>query len=102
MGKTLVALAVLLVLSIVANDSNAQTFTKIDDPLGSTTPCGISGNNVVGAYTDSSRNTHGFVYNGSTYTTLDDPLATNGTEATGISGSNIVGPYFGPPGADDG
>jgi hypothetical protein len=30
-----------------------------------------------------------------TYTTLDDPLATNGTTAYGIDGSNIVGEYIG-------
>ena len=30
-----------------------------------------------------------------TYTTVDDPLGTNGTYATGISGSTIVGVYQG-------
>jgi hypothetical protein len=57
---------------------------------------GISGNKIVGYYTDSSSVSHGFLYNGSTYTTLDDPLATPGlagTFATGISGGNIVGSY---------
>ena len=41
---------------------------------------------------DSSGNTNGFLYNGSTYTTLNDPLAV-GTVAWGISGNNIVGYY---------
>ena len=40
-------------------------------------------------------NQHGFLYNGSTYTTLDDPLAiaNGGTNAYGVSGNNIVGTY---------
>jgi hypothetical protein len=37
---------------------------------------------------------HGFVYNGSTFTTLDHPLGVHGTTAAGISGSNIVGTYI--------
>jgi hypothetical protein len=37
---------------------------------------------------------HGFLYRGGTYTTLDDPLATNGTIAAGINASGqIVGQY---------
>ena len=34
---------------------------------------GIDGSNIVGAYQVSMIN-HGFLYNGPTYTTLDDPL----------------------------
>ena len=47
----------------------------------------------VAYYTDSSGNTHGFLYNGSTWTTLDDPNAAYGTSAQGIFGTNIVGYY---------
>ena len=50
---------------------------------------GISGNNIVGHYTAASGGGHGFLYNDTTYTTLDYPLATQ-TEANGISGANIV------------
>src|SRR5208283_4025992 len=70
----------------------------LDDPLGTLTTCpfGIDGNNIVGFYRDSSdNNTHGFLYNGSTYTTIDDPLAgPGGTYPYGISGNNIVGSYL--------
>jgi hypothetical protein len=77
--------------------AQAQTYTTLDDhPLGigQTIARGISGNNIVGYYTDSSDNVHGFLYNGSTYTTLDDPLGALGTYARGISGNNILGYYY--------
>ncbi len=68
----------------------------MSDPLGvnGTAAYGIDGNNIVGSYTTSSYNTYGFLYNGSTYTTLSDPLAVHGTVAWGISGNNIVGYYY--------
>jgi hypothetical protein len=37
---------------------------------------------------------HGFLYNGSTYTTVDDPLGVKGTEVLGVDGNNVVGTYF--------
>ena len=54
---------------------------------------------IVGSYRDASGALHGFLYNPSgifnTYTTLDDPLATNGTFASGINDmGQIVGTYF--------
>src|SRR5437016_3376589 len=49
---------------------------------------------IVGAYSDGSVN-HGFTYDGSTYTTLDDPLGTNGTQLLGINNlGQIVGSYI--------
>ena len=50
---------------------------------------------------DPSGNVHGFLYNisSSTYTTLDDPLGTDGTLPCGVSGSNIVGYYLDASGA---
>jgi hypothetical protein len=43
---------------------------------------------------------HGFLYSGGTYTTLNDPLATNGTDVTGINDAGeIVGYYFDISGA---
>lgn len=58
----------------------------------STTPFGISSNNVVvgGYYTGST--TEGFIYNGTTYTTLNVPGSVS-TCARGIYGNNIVGYY---------
>ena len=76
-------------------------FTTLFDPLAltSTLPRGISGNTIVGSYGDSSGFAHGFIYNGSAFTTLDDPLAPrvqvgDGTFATGISGGTIIGYYY--------
>ena len=50
---------------------------------------------IVGEYSDIS-GSHGFVYNpnGNTYTTLNDPAATNGTVAFGINDKGqVVGTY---------
>ncbi len=63
-----------------------------------TGPNGIDGNNVVGYFNDSSGVHRGFLYNGSTYQTIDHPLviqnyAGAGTVLNDISGSNIVGTY---------
>ena len=38
---------------------------------------------------------HGYLYNGGTYTAIDDPLGTNGTYAQGINDAGeIVGYYY--------
>jgi hypothetical protein len=48
---------------------------------------------IVGSYSNASGG-HGFLLSGGTYTTLDDPLATNGTTANGINAlGQIVGGY---------
>src|SRR5258707_259326 len=56
---------------------------------------GINGTGqIVGLYYDSGGITHGFLLSGGTYTTLDDPLATNGTFARNIDDAGqIVGLY---------
>jgi hypothetical protein len=81
---------------------NGGSFTPLDDPsaAGTTIITGISGNNMVGYYEDSSDAWHGFEYNDSTsvFTTLDDPLRTSSnpkTDAMGIDGNTIVGWYIG-------
>lgn len=83
------------VLLCVPANADTFTFTTLDDPSAaySTNPCGISGNNIVGYYWG--LEPQGFIYNGSTYTTINDPLALGGqgTWAQGISGSNVVGYY---------
>jgi hypothetical protein len=63
------------------------------DAWGGTFPTGICGTNIVGWYFDTNSFTHGFLYNGRTYTTLDDPLGLGSTYALGIDGGNIVGFY---------
>jgi probable HAF family extracellular repeat protein len=76
-------------------------YTTLDDPQsifdpacgglncpGNTQAYGINNaGQIVGQYTDSNRLRHGFLYSGGSYTTLDDPLATNGTFARGINGT---------------
>ena len=62
---------------------------------GGLCPSVISGTHIVGAYDDYAQaGQHGFVYDGSTYKTLDDPLANGGENvAYGISAGRIVGRY---------
>jgi probable HAF family extracellular repeat protein len=48
---------------------------------------------IVGSY-DNVSGQHGFLYSSGVFTTLDDPLVTNGTEALGINDlGQIVGDY---------
>ena len=54
---------------------------------------GIDGGNIVGYYRDGSGDYHGFSYDGSTYTPLDVPGASD-TYAFGIDGDHIVGQYY--------
>ncbi len=58
----------------------------------------VSGSTVGGDYIDSNNNTHGFVYNGTTYTTIDPPGATTyqgqGTVVSAISGNSAVGSFY--------
>jgi probable HAF family extracellular repeat protein len=74
------------------------TYTSLDDPLApgpSTVADGINGSGqIVGAYSDSSFHRHGFLYSNGTYTTLDVPLASQGTFASGINDAGqIIGQY---------
>ena len=95
-------LAMAVVMLAAGSAVQAQTqyqFTTLDDPLGTegTILNGTSGNIIVGQYTDSLGVHHGFLSSGSTFKTLDDPLAGNGanqgTIVTGIDGGNVVGTY---------
>ena len=86
----------------VTNWAAAATFQTLDfpDAGGRTVPNDVSGANVVGIYYDTRSSVspfHGFLYNGSTWASLDDPLATVGTAALGISGNTIVGYYAAGP-----
>jgi hypothetical protein len=82
-------------------------YTSFDYPSAVNTEAyGISGNNIVGQYQDSTGNQYGFLYNGSIFTKIADPLAklggSFGTSAQGISGNNIVGSYPDQSGSEDG
>jgi hypothetical protein len=69
---------------------------------------GISGNDVVGSYTDSNAVGHGFLYNltTETWTTLDDPLEISNSdgeiEPNGVEGNTIVGYYVSTTGYANG
>src|SRR5207244_918500 len=65
------------------------TYTTLDDPLANapngTLAQGINASGqIVGSYADAGVY-HGFLYSGGAYTTLEDPLATNGTTAAPIN-----------------
>ena len=82
---------------------DGSSWTTLDNPIADTTLRGIDGANMVGTYTIVNENTdpfgypsfisHGALYNGlGSWTTLDNPIATN-TSLWGIDGANIVGGY---------
>jgi uncharacterized membrane protein len=91
-----VAAAGLIALGLtVGADERSFQFTTIDFPGSvSTIPNGINGRGeVVGAYTDSSNQTHGFVKTGDLFRSIDFPGALL-TQARGISpAGEIVGAY---------
>jgi hypothetical protein len=78
-------------------------FTPLSFP-GATFTAAIAINNagdIVGGYTDSSGNNHGFLMHKGVFTTIDDPLATpGGTGPSAITNSGaIVGTYLGSDGS---
>jgi len=84
-------------------NTTTSSFSTMDEPnanpgYGGTYFTGISGGTVVGCYTDGIGDHHGFIWNGSNYTNVDNPSAYNsyayGTFVTSISGGNIAGYYF--------
>lgn len=81
-----------------ASASGAFTYTTIDHPLagvGGTVPNDIEGSQIVGSYLDAAGVTHGFLFDGGTWSTLDHPAAAapQGTEAYGIFDGTICGTY---------
>ena len=73
-----------------------STYTTINDPLSSTTtnPFGIDGDRIVGVYDETLQKTHGFLYQGGNFTTIDIPgPGVVYTNALDISGNKIVGLY---------
>ena len=83
----------LFVDNVTVTPVPAITYATVD-PSGTTgtQANAVSGNNVVGFYTDGGGVQHGFFFDGTNYTTLD-PTGTTGTQATGVSGANVVGLY---------
>ena len=82
---------------VACSSAQAISWTTIDHPDAGpegTYPTGISGNNVVGYYIGHSSGQRGFLYNGSTFTTIEAPQPAVNTWASGIDGDNIIGYYI--------
>lgn len=70
-----------------------SSYTALNVPSSvQTFAFGIDGNRIVGTYYWGGGYS-GFLYDGSSYTPLNDPLGVRGTYAFGISGNSIVGYY---------
>jgi hypothetical protein len=90
---------------------NGSMFTTLDDPAtplgggsnGGTVALGVSGGTTVGFYTGPQGSPLGFVYDGTNWKTIMDPVESQnsfqGTTVTGISGNLIVG-YYGDASSD--
>src|SRR5271170_1958125 len=91
----LTALFLATILAIIARSYANYTFTTLNDPFGTVTDAtGISGNTIVGYYSDGMA-IYGFSETNNVYTTLTTPLApTNYIEPWGIQGNTIVGTYY--------
>lgn len=89
---------------------DGTTWTSLDAPLAFSNPSNggfngtqalaISGNTIVGYYGDAAGHAHGFIFDGSSWTTLNEPNAVRATIPTGISGNTIVG-YYEDTGSSD-
>jgi hypothetical protein len=93
--RRVIALGVLFfVIAVASATAFGATFTTLDDPLGSngTAATDIYGNNIVGDYQLPPNIQMGFLFDGSSYTTLQYPGAYR-CSAAGIFGDNIVGVY---------
>jgi len=94
--KTLYLCVFMINLFALGSVDAMAGWTTIDVPgaygAKPTKAYGIDGSNIVGTYGDASGGQHGFLYNGSSWTTLDMPGA-DATGASGIDGGNIVGDY---------
>lgn len=88
-----------LLLAMCAAPAAAQfTSTTLDHPLagpGGTVVHDFSGDRFVGTYLDPAGASHGFTYDGATWTTLDHPSAAGpgGTAAYGVSSGHVTGTF---------
>jgi len=89
--------AFVLALAAIPSGASAFTFTTIDVPGATlTNAIGINAHGqIVGAFTDAGGAFHGFLLDGGSFTTIDPPGATGGTEAGGINElGQIVGEFI--------
>jgi hypothetical protein len=78
--------------------SAAFSFVTIDHPLagaGGTMPNDVEAGRIVGTYLDTSAVSHGFIFDGVSWNTLDHPAASapRGTEGFGISEGLVCGTF---------
>ena len=96
--KSLLRTAILSA-GLLSSASAQYTYTTLDNPntvfseyKGSIIE-GVSGNNIVGQYYDGAQ-WRGYLFDGSTWTTLDAPDSVGFTAAYGVSGNTVVGSYL--------
>jgi hypothetical protein len=90
--------AVLLACAAAAPAPAAVVYTTVDNPsagTGGTALYDLDGPRIVGTFFDQAGASHGFVYDGTTWTNVDHPdaVAPRGTAAYGVSNGTIVGAY---------
>lgn len=88
-------------------NNNSRTYTTVQDPNagsanGDGTVLTSIFNGEYGGFFTANGVNNGFIYNGQTFRTIDDPLGAGGTQIFGISGNNIVGTYVDSLGASHG
>lgn len=81
---------------VPAAQAASYNYTTLDNPIAlDTHPTAINNNGQVVGYYDDATGSHGFVYSGGIYTTLDNPDAIPGTTyLTGINNSRQVVGYY--------
>jgi parallel beta-helix repeat protein/probable HAF family extracellular repeat protein len=89
-------IAFVLAACAAALAAQTDSFTIVDYP-GSTTSATLGINNagdIVGRFTDTNNQTHGYLFSGGKFTQIDFPGAVTNTQAIGInSRGDIVGGY---------
>jgi hypothetical protein len=89
-------LAVILWAFPAVPASAAVVYRTLDNPLagsGGTMPFAVDGSRVVGQYFDPAGRTHGFIYDGATWATVDAPDAFYDSAVRGVSGQRVSGDY---------
>ena len=102
-----IILVIFLLTCGASRTSAALLYTSLDHPLAGPrgTICyDVDGNRIVGTYFDAAGVSHGFVYDGSTWSTLNHPDAAGpgGTAIYGVSGSKLVGTFVNAAGQTSG
>jgi hypothetical protein len=86
------------IIPFFSSYTKAENLITLDKPgavSNTTIAMGISGDNIVGSYIDSTYKLRGFLYNGGPWTNINLPDASS-TIPQGISGTTIVGRYGSP------